>query len=211
MKKLFFILLGLFSLLSAKAQNATELPQTGIKASLDRNFKSTGFAIGIEKPYKVTQVEKQKKWGVKTILKERYWAFNVGFYHQNTFHDNLYLLAEWQMRRQKSKGWFFEFAPGVGYSRTFLDGTTYQVVDNGEVTHKSISGYNYALLSLTGGVGYDFSKKMDTPIKVFLKPNLSFFAPYNSSLYMRPSMSLGIVYSAKNFLKTPPSVKIKKK
>jgi hypothetical protein len=213
MKKAFAILILSTILQFANAQNTTkvDLPQVGLKTSYLGSIIYPGFKIGIEKPYKVTVVEKQKKWGTKTILKERYWTLNLGYYHHPTFHDNLYLLAEWQMRRQKSNGWFFEFAPGLGYSRTFLGGTTYNVDDNGGVSKVSAAGYNYAMLSIAGGFGCDFSKKTGTDVKAFFKPSIIVMAPYNSFVYARPTVELGVVFSLEKFIETTPTVKMRKK
>jgi hypothetical protein len=211
MKKFIAFILGAICLQTIYAQNTAGLPETGLKASYLGSIIYPGFKLGIEKPYKVIQVEKTKSWGTKTILKERYWTLNLGYYHHPTFHDNLYLLAEWQMRRQKSNGWFFEFAPGLGYSRTFLAGTTYAVSDNGEVSKKTAAGYNYAMFSIAGGFGYDFSKKKDLPIKAFFKPSLFVMAPYNSFIYARPTVELGIVFTPDGFWKANPSVKTRKK
>jgi hypothetical protein len=199
MKKLILLCIGLVCLHRVHAQNSVELPKLDIKASYIGSIVYPGFKIGIEKPYKILQVDKKKSWGTKTIFKERYWTLNLGYYHHATFHDNLYLLAEWQLRRQKSNGIFFEFAPGLGYSRTFLGGTTYNVDDNGGVSKVSAAGYNYAMFSIAGGIGYDFSKKTDLDFKAFLKPSILVMAPYNSFFYVRPTIELGIIFSPSNF------------
>jgi hypothetical protein len=211
MKKLIAFFLWVICLHTSYAQNTVKMPETGIKAAYLGSIKYPGFKLGIERPYKIIQVEKTKSWGTKTILKERYWTLNLGYYHHPTSHDNLYLLAEWQLRRQKSNGWFFEFAPGLGYSRTFLDGTTYTVSDNGGVSKKNLAGYNYTILSIAGGFGYDFSKKKDLPIKAYFKPSLFFLAPYNSFVYFRPTVELGVVFTPHGFWKANPSVKLRKK
>jgi hypothetical protein len=104
---------------------------------------------------------------------------------------------------------FFEFAPGLGYSRTFLAGTTYVVSDNGEVSKKTLAGYNYAMFSISHGFGYDFSKKKAIPFKAYVKPSLFLLAPYNSFIYMRPTVEIGIIYSPSNFFKAKPSLKIR--
>jgi hypothetical protein len=191
----------------AIAQRAPEIPQTGIKVSYLGSLIYPGFKLGIEKPYKVIQLEKKKKNGVKTVLKEKYWTLNLGFYHHASFHDNLYLLGEWQLRRQKLSGWFFEMAPGIGYSRTFLGGTTYKVSGNGNVTRKQLAGYHYALFSFSGGLGYDFSRKVHIPVKTFFKASSLLMTPSNSSVYVRPTAELGVIFSTQLFLKTRPLVK----
>jgi hypothetical protein len=207
----FFLLFAQFCFAQTETARRVDLPETGLKVSYLGSLIYPGFKIGIEQPYEVIQVEKQKKWGVKTYLKERYWTLNLGFYHHPTFHDNLYLLAEWQLRRQKPSGWFFEFAPGVGYSRTFLGGTTYKVADNGEVSKKTAAGYNYAMFSLSGGLGYDFMQKTERPIKAFLKPSLFFLTPSNSFVYFRPTVELGAIFNINHAFKADPTIKIRKK
>lgn len=187
MKKLFALLFCLVSLHNAQAQ-------MGIKAAYMSSVTLPGFKVGVEIPTKVITKTKQRSWGTKTILKERYWTFNLGFYHHPDFHDNLYLLAERQFRRQYSKGFFMEFAPGVGYSRTFLTKSTYTLKDDGTVSKKSLAGYNYLMLSMAGSIGYDFSKTKNLPFKLYLKPSLFTIAPYNSSKYIRPTYEIGVVF-----------------
>jgi hypothetical protein len=92
-----------------------------------------------------------------------------------------------------------------------LGGTTYNVSDNGEISKVTAAGYNYAMLSIAGGFGYDFSKKTGTDVKAFFKPSLIFMAPYNSFVYFRPTVELGAVFSLENLIETTPSVKMKKK
>jgi hypothetical protein len=193
------------------AQDPKEVPSTGFKASYMGSVIYPGLKLGVERPIKVIHLEKEKRKGLKVLSKEKYLTLNLGFYHHPTFHDNFYMLAEYQMRRQKSSAWFREFSPGLGYSRTFLDGSSYNVSDMGEVTKSNAAGYTYAILSLAGGFGYDFSKKSDTPLKAFIKPSLLLMAPYNSFVYARPTVELGVVYSAGNFWKANPTTKLKKK
>jgi hypothetical protein len=211
MQKFFVLFIGLIYGQVAFAQNAVVLPGTGLKAAYMGTLIYPGFKIGIERPYKVIQVEKEKRRGTKIVLKERYWTLNLGYYSHPTFHSHVYLLAEWQRRRQKSKGWFFEFTPGVGYSRTFLGGATYTVNDNGDVSKKALAGYNYVQFSLAGGIGYDFSKRLNAPIKAYFKPSLMILTPYNSFIYARPTAELGVIYAPSFFYQSSPKVKIKKK
>lgn len=206
MKKLFALCIGLLCLQKVYTQNTIPLPQTGIKAAYMGSVIYPGFKVGIERPTKVIQLEK----GRKTILRERYWTLNFAFYHHQTFHSNLYLLAERQLRRQYGNGFFLESALGLGFSRTFLSGATYQV-ENETISKKTLAGHNYAMFSFAGGLGYDFSKKRKVPLKAYFKPSLFFLAPYNSFVYARPTVELGVIYSPSNFFKAEPSVKIKKK
>lgn len=98
------------------------------------------------------------------------------------------------MRRTKSSGFISEFSVGPGYSRTFLGGTTYKVDDNGIISVISNAGYNYALITVGGGFGYDFSMKRQLPVSIFGKMNLLSMFPYNSTIYFRPVLELGFRY-----------------
>jgi len=104
------------------------------------------------------------------------------------------------MRRTKLNGFVTEFSPEVGLSRTFLSGTTYKVDNNGNVTIVKAAGYFYALISIGGGIGYDFSKTKQKPFIIFSKCNILMMFPYNSTIYLRPVLEIGLIYQPLNFL-----------
>jgi hypothetical protein len=204
MKKIVVLFVCFCNTYILNAQDAKNNATTNIKVAYLGSIIYPGFKVGLERPYRIKQIIKKKSWGTKTIIRERAFALNLGFYHHQTFHDNLYLLGEWQFRRQQPKGMFYEFAPGLGYSRTFLGGTTYKVDDNGVLSKQNLAGYNYLIASIAGGLGYDFSAKKIAPIKVYVKTSLLVMAPYNSFIYPRPTIELGLIYKLKSFLKPSP-------
>jgi hypothetical protein len=171
-----------------------------------------GLKIGIEIPaYSVYVVKKENRTKAKSFSKDRYFSIVSSWYHQPEFHDNIYVTAEWTMRRTNDKGLFTEFTSGPGYSRTFLGGTTYEVDNSGNVKIIKSAGYNYAMIIIGGGLGYDFSRSYGKPISVFYKLELLTMFPYNSTLYFRPAMSLGIIYRPENFLQIYSGTKFVKK
>lgn len=185
--------------LSILAQAQTEKIQmsSNIKGAYMGSVIYPGFKLGVERPYK--HIEKTKRSG-KVIEKDRFVSFNLGFYYHKTFHDNLYLLVERTRRRTAPSGFFVETSPGIGVSRTFLSDATYTVDDAGKVAKVSGAGYTYAMLSLAAGIGYDFSKKSDNrPYAIYLKPSVFVIAPYNSFVYFRPTVELGVIYKPKTF------------
>jgi hypothetical protein len=194
------IILFLFSYLLCQAQNDSinNLPESSfnLKLSYNSSLIYPGISAGIEFP--VFQLRNQA-WIVKSVTRSfyrrRYISGNISWYHHPGFHDNLYLTAEWIMRRTRSGGFTCEFSAGPGYSRTFLGGTTYMVSDNGAVKIIKNAGYSYALITLGGGFGYDFSMKNKIPVSVFSKMNLISMFPYNSTFYFRPVLELGVRYS----------------
>jgi len=153
-----------------------------------------GISAGAEIPFLHINKELLKK-SQPRYFKERFVSGNLNWYHHPGFHDNLYITAEWVLRRTRYRGFISEFSLGPGFSRTFLGGTTYKVNDNGDVSVIRLAGYNYALFTIGGGVGYDFSMHKNLPFSSFAKMNLITMFPYNSTIYFRPVLELGIRYS----------------
>ncbi len=119
-----------------------------------------GISVGAEFPLQKLSVHviKNKKH-FRDFTKERFITGNLNWYHHPAFHDNIYITAEWVMRRTNYKCLIWEFSAGPGFSRTFLGGTTYKVDDAGKISVIRLAGYNYALITAGGGFGYDFSMK----------------------------------------------------
>ena len=161
-----------------------------------------GIRAGIEFPVYFVRVRKSTdSENEMSILKGRFISFSTGWYHHPAFHDNLYFTAEWTMRRTKGKGFFTEFSSGIGYSRTFLGAVTYQVDNTGGVDIVKSAGYKYAMIIAGGGFGYDFPREKKLPISLFYKFDMMAMFPYNSTIYFRPAMELGLIYKPANFIR----------
>jgi hypothetical protein len=132
---------------------------------------------------------------VRCFAKDRFISGNLNWYHHPGFHDNLYLTAEWVMRRTYYNGCIAEFSAGAGYSRTFLSGTTYIVNDQGDISVIKLAGFNYALMTIGGGFGYDFSIKKALPVSIVFKMNVITMFPYNSTVYVRPVLEIGMIFT----------------
>jgi hypothetical protein len=120
-KHFIVILITVFSTLLLNAQNTATLtfpetmPTTGLRLSYLGSIKYPGAKIGLEYPIKVKEITKKRK--EKVILKERFLAGNIGFFHHPDFHTNLMINAEWIMRRHRAKSpWYGEWSPGLGYA-----------------------------------------------------------------------------------------------
>jgi len=178
-----------------------EKKSSNLSASYNSSIIYPGARIGIELPVETISITKTKESGkTKEFVKDRFVTANLSWYHHPAFHDNCYLTVGWTMRRTKQSGFVTEFSPEIGLSRTFLGGTTYKVDDSGNVTIKKDAGYYYALVSIGGGIGYDFSIKKHKPLLIFSKCNVFMMFPYNSTIYLRPTIELGLVYKPLNFL-----------
>ena len=165
--------------------------------SLDGTLIFPGFQVGMEIPFK--EVHKLK-FNNHSILKQRFVKVGMGYYHHKNYHDNSYVLIGLGFRRRGSKGFFRYISPSIGYSRTFLGGTTYQVNDSGEVSRKKNAGFNYLRTSLSMGIGYDFFPIKEKPVSLFGEFSLTGMYPYNNVLYMRPMISLGAILKPFNLI-----------
>jgi hypothetical protein len=175
--------------------NDSSSRRINLNLSYNSSLIYPGISAGIEFPlYHINiQVIKNQKI-VKYYSRGKFITCTLNWYHHPEFHDNLYLTAEWLMRRTKYSGFITEFSAGPGFSRTFLGGTTYRVDDNGNVTVVKLAGYNYALITFGGGLGYDFSMTKHLPFSAIAKMNIISMFPYNSTIYFRPVLEIGIRY-----------------
>ena len=176
-----------------------------LKSSYNSSLIYPGARLGVE--YGIKQISPAMYGSSaekRNFFKDRFISANISWYHHPNFHDNFYLTAGWTTRKTKSTGFFTEFSPEIGLSRTFLGGTTYQIDNHGVVSIKKLAGYFYALLSVGGGVGYDFSKIKHKPFMLFCKFNLLAMYPYNSTIYLRPAIEIGLIYKLPHFHKLKP-------
>ena len=191
------ILLSILAGLSfiAMAQNNPYAPVPGLRASYMGSLIYPGFTVGVEKPFKITEVKKLRSKGLKTIYTEQYWGAGLAMYHQPYFHTNYMLQASWMHIVQKTSGLYFETGLGLGLSRTFINSATYKVNDDGNVEKVPVPGNFYGVLNLGRGIGYNFSMKQNKPLKAFVKFDGMIFFPYQKFLYLRPAIELGAVYN----------------
>lgn len=192
--KLIFCLVNLLPAQSAKISSNLKLAYNG-------SIIYPGFRAGIEYPIKQISVTQQRgKRPERHFAKLRYLSGEIGFYHHQTFHDNIYLLLGWQMRKQHPRGFFTEFSPAIGYSRTFLGGETYLVDDAGNIKLVKFAGYNYAILAIGGGCGYQFEPRLSA----YFRPSLLTLFPSNNIIYIRPTLELGLIWQPKHFWQAQP-------
>jgi hypothetical protein len=194
--------------LSSMGMAQSEKVSSNLKLAYNASIIYPGFRAGIEYPIKRIEVTKyRRKRSERHFAKHRYLSGELGYYHHQTFHDNIYLLVGWQMRKQRPRGFFTEFSPAIGYSRTFLGGETYLVDDSGNISLIKWAGYNYAMLAIGGGCGYAFKPDFSA----YFRPSLLTMFPSNNLIYIRPTVELGIIWQPKHFLQARPKITSKSK
>lgn len=192
-------ILSLFYSSLCLAQSDTINDSSSRHFNLNLSYNSSliypGISAGMEFPLYHVNIQVLKNQNiVKFYTRGKFIKASLNWYHHPDFHDNLYLTAEWLMRRTKSSGFVTEFSAGPGFSRTFLGGTTYRIDDKGNVSIVKLAGYNYALITFGGGLGYDFYMKKHLPFSAIIRMNIISMFPYNSSIYFRPVLEIGIRY-----------------
>lgn len=205
-----FMLLGCIWIVACLELPAQELSEvrnktsSAIRAGFNGSLIYPGFRGGLEYPYKRIEFTRYRgKKAPKTRVKDRCLTVEAGFYHHPTFHDNLYLLFGYLLRRNKSRGTYWEFAPAFGYSRTFLGGETYRVDhQTGVVSRVRRPGYHYAILSLGGGPGKAFNPRLS----IYSRLSALVMAPSNNIVYVRPTMELGLILKPRHFLMNEPRI-----
>jgi hypothetical protein len=120
--------------------------------------------------------------------RSRFLYANVGYYNQPSLHQNWFLTAEYSMYHILKNGFYTEFTPMLGVSRTFLPNTTYEIGANNVVKQVKFAGNWYLTTGFSAGIGKSFSKPKHIPLKAInaklvsqiFYPNFRFFAlkPY---------------------------------
>jgi hypothetical protein len=154
-----------------------------------------GIKLGAEYPLALRVKE---KIGSKGKQKRRehllFTGGNLGFYRHKRNHFGAFLNAELGYRKTRTKGFKTEGAIGIGYFRTFLDGRTYEVKDNGEVETIKLAGRNKLMYSFSFGIGKDLYQKYQVPISWIVKPTLFVETPYNNGFLPHFALELGVSY-----------------
>jgi hypothetical protein len=172
-----------------------------------------GIEAGFEYPLRLIDLQKTKRSGrEKNIEKSRFVSTSIGWYHHKSFQDNVYSQVEYIRRRKNSNGFYTEFLPGIGISRSFVGGTVYETKGDGSINVKTVKGYNYAMVSMGGGIGYDLSKYSILPITAYTRLTVLAMFPYNSTINLRPTIEIGahasiLKVKARKYTKTKTRIK----
>ncbi len=119
---------------------------------------------------------------------------NLGGYTHPRHHRALFLDAEAGIRRTTQFGLFSEFLLGVGYNHSWVNGNLYVRRGPDEVKKIRDKGRSHLMTSTSFGLGWDFSKKKDLPMNVFLRLKPLFVYPVNQNLLIQSSIMTGIIW-----------------
>lgn len=212
MKKIIILHLLSLNIFSADSQSPYS-PKTLIKLGYWASIAEPGFSLGMERPYRYIESKRRRSGKDHIKYKERYLGAAFQMYHHRDFHSLLNIQVEWIQKRQFSGGLYLQRSAGIGLSRTFLAGPTYEVDAQGNIKKKNGQGNYYACIQLAGGIGYNWAVKRNIPWNIYIKPGASVIFPYNYYFLPKPTVELGVIYNVKNFWTAHPKhilkVKIK--
>lgn len=172
--------------------------------------KLLGAQVGLGKTVALKEKHVFKRSGKEKInTKSRVLYGNLGYYDQPGLHQNALLTAEYAMTRANRRGFYTEFTPLLGVSRTFLPGTTYEVDDVGNVSIDKNAG-NWTLTGGLGlGLGKSFENKPFHPLKtISARLVTQVFYPNFRFVSLKPSLQLNTTWEL-NRLQTLVDKKIK--
>ena len=166
--------------------------------------QSIGFQVGMEKYLVQKEIQKLRKSGrIKIIEKDRFLALDLGYYYQNGLHHNWFLTAGYVLKRTNSRGFFTEFKPMLGVSRTFLTEETYVVDANGGVSLDKLAGNWYVTSGFSYGIGKTFKSDKNFFLKdIYAKTFLQVLYPNFGFIAFKPSLQIGTSFRLNNYQKS---------
>jgi hypothetical protein len=167
--------------------------QTYRVAYVQHNLSQPGITIAKPITWTSKIKDKKKKKGLKQIGKTNLILPQFTYYNHIRKENNFSFGAELvrQRHRIKPANWKCETAFGLHYVRSFNAGKTFELRD-GEFKRIRFAGQNYLAPSLSYSLSRGFLKKRSTPIHAFLKPQVLFLMPYNSSVIPSVNIQFGV-------------------
>jgi hypothetical protein len=102
------------------------------------------------------------------------------------------------LRYTASWGLTLESHLGFGYIYRHFNYNQYELNDNGEIVDKGNAGISSMMPNFAFGIGYDFMRKSNIPIKFYIRPSASLNYPVGHILFQASyAIEAGITYVPK--------------
>ncbi len=164
---------------------------TNLKIAYFGAIKEPGFKIGLEFPMDIHQDTWLLKNGLTNYkIRGKMLTANFSMYHHAAFHTNLMYSAEYLKRTTYKNGFFIDWAPGIGFSRTYYDAPTYKRDAKGNIKKAKWAGDNYLLTTLAGGIGQELELG-NLQFRLYTRANLMLMAPFHKTIYPRLGVEIG--------------------
>lgn len=189
-----FLLILIHYTLSAQIEN-----ESNLQISYFGNLISYhGTSIGYQTPLKNWVNVKTKRQSKITKNKSLNIGADIAYYKHHDHHYGLIFSPYFSYLRTKDNGKYIQLKLGVGYHRSFVDGITYSVKDDGLVESKSHFGQNSFYNSISFDFGRDLRVTQQKPFRWFIQFGINGRYPYNKSLLPSLHTGLGVHYFLKS-------------
>lgn len=153
-----------------------------------------GIHIGIDRPVLAFRKHNVTTGNVFPRVERTFLtSYNFIIYHHTGYNTSMQLFPALVFRSIRSHGLVLDMQIGTGISRTFLDGPTYSIGNNGSVKKVNAAGSWYWTASVAPSVGWDLhriSRKL--PFQLFLSPGIWMQYPYNKGALFHFSAQVGV-------------------
>ena len=141
-----------------------------------------GFSIGTEYRYS------EGKLGCI------YQSLHTGYYFNKYNARGLYIQTELGYRYTADFGLFGDLTLGAGYLHSFHPKEVFKLNSQGEYEKAKDKGKPGAIILVSLGLGYDFSRKFSWPVSFFFRFQPYFQTPYNleTSVFPQAMVHFGI-------------------
>ncbi len=183
MKKILLAIL----LLAIIKTNAQELPLKKKKIFVGyfgETLAHPGINLGIEHyPYQTDQYQ--------MIL-----SANIGGYIHKRNNTSIFLRGQWGQRITFENGVLVDSFLGLGYLHHLSHGgAVYEVLPNGAIVENTANGNSMIMPSVAVGTGYDFSKKTNLDMIIYVRPELFWKAPFNGYYLTHIAINCGLIFN----------------
>jgi hypothetical protein len=174
MKNIILIVLSLITYVSFGQNRTTEKQKIerspNLILSYFGNWNYPGVKLGSE--FMLRNVKINPRKGRSPKVKQSFLTLNTALYDHYEFRTNVLFQGEYLFRKTYSNGLFAEYATGLGVTyRVSKQVPTYRENTDGSLSEIKPKR-NYFAVSFLGGVGYDFEKAKQKPIKIYFRTGL---------------------------------------
>jgi len=182
MRKLFFTLAGLLLLTASYAQ---EVKLSYFGETFTHYGAKAAFSTHIRSWEKLNRKD-------KAVVRSLVFSPALAIYRHPQNHIGIIVMPEIAFQRQNSKGAFFETGLSPGLFRSFLEGKTYEVTNEGQLEQVRLAGRTAFMPSAFIGFGKNLQVSQSVPVSWFVRFHVLKQMPYNHSSLTRIALEAGI-------------------
>lgn len=143
--------------------------------------------------YKPKLNQGKSVYSAQVVEREIFIKPTFGYFYRKRFNTALFFIPELAYRHTLYKGFFVEVNLDAGYMYTKLNTPVYEQKPDGSFKKVNFGYHNVILGGKIIG-GYDFSKKLKTPLAINIGTGILFRYPTNNKWIRRVYVEAGISY-----------------